>query len=90
VVLQPSGCRLLIVLLVGIATLRRRTETKSRAGIIVAVIAATVIVLVFFPMDTLHDAPETFSAIVGIARLSVILDLVWKRNRDRQAIPRAL
>jgi hypothetical protein len=89
VVLQPSGCRLLIVLLVGIATLRRRTETKSGAGIIVAVIAATVIVLVFFAVDTLHDAPETFSAIVGIAML-VILDLVWKRTGDRQAIPRAL
>lgn len=80
----------MIVLLVGIATLRRRTETKSGAGIIVAVIAATVIVLVFFAVDTLHDAPETFSAIVGIARLSVILDLVWKRTGDRQAIPRAL
>jgi hypothetical protein len=89
VVLQPSGCRLLIVLLVGIATLRPRTETKSGAGIIVAVIAATVIVLVFFAVDTLHDAPETFSAIVGIAML-VILDLVWKRTGDRQAIPRAL
>jgi len=80
----------LILLVVGIAMLRRRTETKSRAAIIVAVIAANVIVLVFFAVDTLHDARETFSAIVGIASLSVILDLVWKRTGDRQAIPRAL
>jgi len=48
----------LILLLVGFATLRRRTETKSRAGIIVAVIAATVTVLVFFAVDALHDAPR--------------------------------
>jgi hypothetical protein len=28
-------------------------------------------------------APETFPAIVGITLLSVLLDIVWKRVRDR-------
>ena len=34
-------------------------------------------------VDTLRYAPEPFSAIVGIALLSVLLDFVWKRARDR-------
>jgi hypothetical protein len=38
-------------------------------------------VLVFFGIDTARNAPETFAAIVGIAALSVVLDLVWKSRR---------
>ena len=50
-------------------------------------IAATAIVLVFFAVDTVRNAPETFSAIVGIAVLAVVLDLVWKWVRGRGATP---
>jgi hypothetical protein len=46
-------------------------------------IGATAVVLVFFAIDTVRNAPETFGAIVGIAVLAVILDLVWKWWRDR-------
>ena len=53
--------------------------------------------LVFFAVDTLRNAPETFVAIIAIAVLAVILDLVWKRVRrapdappaDLQATPSA-
>ena len=48
-----------------------------------AAIAVTATVLAFFAVDTLRNAPETFSAIVGIALLSVLLDFVWKRARNR-------
>ena len=48
-----------------------------------AAIAVTAIVLVFFAVDTLRNAPETFTAIVAIALLSVALDFVWKRSRPR-------
>jgi ABC-type uncharacterized transport system permease subunit len=44
-----------------------------------AAIAVTAIVLVFFAVDTLDDAPDTFIAIVAIALLSVALDFIWKR-----------
>ena len=37
--------------------------------------------LVFFAVDTLRNAPETFVAIVAIALLAVVLDFVWKRMR---------
>jgi amino acid transporter len=41
------------------------------------------IVLVFFAVDTLRNASETFTAIVAIALLAVVLDFVWKRWRGR-------
>src|SRR5829696_2764325 len=75
-----SACSLLIFLLVGIAGYRRRAETGSRAPIVIAAIAVTAIVLVFFAADTLQNEPETFAAIVAIAALSVVLDLVWKHG----------
>jgi len=42
---------------------------------------ATVVVLGFFAVDTLRNAPETFVAIVAIAALAVLLDAVWKHVR---------
>ena len=78
-----SACSLMIFLLVGVAGYRRRAETGSQALIVLAAIALTATVLAFFAVDTLRNAPETFSAIVGIALLSVLLDFVWKRARKR-------
>jgi hypothetical protein len=46
--------------------------------------AGTAVVLVFFAIDTARNAPETFTAIVGIALLAVVLDLVWKRSRGSE------
>ena len=76
-----SACSLAIFLLVGIAGYRRRADTNSRPEIVLAAIAVTAIVLAFFAVDTLRNAPETFTAIVAIALLSVALDFVWKRSR---------
>ena len=78
-----SACSLMIFLLVGVAGYRRRADTGSQALIVLAAIAVNGTVLAFFAVDTLRNAPETFSAIVGIALLSVLLDFVWKRARDR-------
>ena len=78
-----SACSLMIFLLVGISAFRLRAETGSRAPILLIGMAATAVVLVFFAIDTVRNAPETFGAIIGIAVLAVILDLVWKWWRDR-------
>jgi amino acid transporter len=78
-----SACSLLIFLLVGIAGYRRRSDTGSRGEIVLTAIAATAVVLAFFAVDTVRNAPETFSAIVGIALLAVVLDSVWKWARGR-------
>jgi len=43
--------------------------------------------LVFFAVDTLRNAPETFAAIVAITALAVVLDLIWKRVRGPVGSP---
>ena len=78
-----SACSLMIFLLIGLAALRLRAEIGASAPIVLVALAATAVVLVFFAVDTLRNAPETFTAIVAIAVLSVVLDTVWKWMRDR-------
>jgi amino acid transporter len=75
-----SACSLAIFLLVGIAGYRRRHEIGANAAIVLAAITVTAVVLAFFAVDTLRNAPETFTAIIAIGLLSVILDLIWKRS----------
>jgi amino acid transporter len=84
-----SACSLMVFLLVGIAGYRLRAETGSRVAIVVIAIVATAIVLVFFAIDTAQNAPQTFAAIVVIAALCVVLDLVWKRVRKIPPEPAA-
>jgi amino acid transporter len=78
-----SACSLIIFLLVGVAGYRLRASIGARGSIILLGMAATAVVLVFFAVDTLRNAPETFVAIVGIAVLAVLLDLVWKHFRTK-------
>ena len=52
-------------------------------------IGLTVLVLAFFAVDIVPNAPQTFTAIVVIALLAVALDLVWKRSRGDLAEPDA-
>jgi amino acid transporter len=82
-----SACSLMIFLLVGASGYRLRSETGAIGAIVLVGIAATAIVLVFFAIDTLRNAPETFAAIVVIALLAVVLDVVWKRMRGPGGSP---
>jgi amino acid transporter len=76
-----SACSLVIFMLVGVAAFRRRQDTGAAAPIVLAAIAGTAVVLVFFAVDTFRNAPQTFTAIVLIALLAVGLDAIWKRRR---------
>jgi amino acid transporter len=76
-----SACSLMIFVLVGAAGYRLRSTTGASAAIILLGIAATLVVLAFFVVDTFRNAPQTFTAIVVIAALAVGLDVVWKRAR---------
>jgi amino acid transporter len=82
-----SACSLIIFLLVGVAGYRTRAETGALAPVVMAAIAVTAIVLAFFAVDTVRNAPETFAAIVAIALLSIVLDFLWKRSRRAQVRP---
>lgn len=85
-----SACSLLIFLLVGVSGYRLRRETGSLGAIVLLGIATTAIVLVFFAIDTLRNAPETFVAIVSVTALAVVLELVWKRMRGPRQEPDGL
>ncbi len=74
-----SAISLVIFLLVGFAGYRLRAEIGALTAVVVAAIALTALVLVFFAIDTARNSPETFSAIIVITALAVVLDLVWKR-----------
>jgi hypothetical protein len=76
-----SACSLLVFVLVGVAGYRLRAETRAQGWLVLLGLAVAVVVLVFFAVDTLQNAPETFTAMVGITALAVVLDLVWKRLR---------
>ena len=76
-----SACSLMIFVLVGAAGYRLRSTTGASAAIILVGIAATLVVLAFFVVDTFRNAPQTFTAIVVIAALAIALDVVWKRAR---------
>ena len=77
-----SACSLIIFLLVGIAGYRLRAETGAQPIVVIGAIAVTAIVLAFFAVDTLRNEPATFTAIVAITLLSILLDFLWKRSRS--------
>jgi amino acid transporter len=76
-----SAVSLVVFLVVGLAGLRLRAETGSQAWVIVLTMAATAVVLLLFAIDTARNAPETFTAMIVMAALAVVLDVVWKRVR---------
>ena len=58
-----SAVSLAVFLLVGIAGWRRRADTNSNPVIVGCAIVVMAIVLGFFAVDTIQNAPETFTAI---------------------------
>ena len=82
-----SACSLVIFMLVGLSAYRLRAEIGAHAVVVLLAVAVTAVVLVFFAVDTVRNAPETFVAIVAITLLAVVLDVVWKRVRGPMDAP---
>jgi amino acid transporter len=67
--------------LLGYTAVTLGVRFPSRGGVIaIAAIGVSLIVLAFFAVDTLRNAPWTFVAIMLIALLAVVLDALWKRR----------
>ena len=79
-----SVVALTIFLVTGAAAYRLRAEIGARTWILVTAIALTAVVLVVFAVDTAQTAPETFTAMIAILVLAVVLDLVWTRVRRKR------
>jgi amino acid transporter len=76
-----SAVSLVVFLVVCLAGLQLRAETGANAPVIVLTMVATTLVLVLFAIDTARNAPQTFTAMIVLGVLAVVLDLVWKRVR---------
>jgi amino acid transporter len=74
-----SAVALMVFVLVGVAGFRRRADTGSNTALVVAAIGITAVVLGFFIVDTIKNAPWTFAAIAAIAVLSIVLDAVSRK-----------
>jgi amino acid transporter len=81
-----SAVALIVFGLVTAGHLRVRHETGARTWLLVLAIAASAVVLVAFTLTTLVDEPKTAVAMVFILVVSVAVDLVWKRARDRATV----
>jgi amino acid transporter len=79
-----SAVSLMVFLLVALAGWRRRADTRSNPVIVLLALAMTGIVLGFFAVDTLKTAPETFTAIVLLGLLAVVLDAVVRGQHSAE------
>ena len=73
-----SAIALALFVLVAVAGYRRRADTGANTAVTLAAIAASVVVLGFFAVDTLRNDPKTFVAILALTALAVVLELTWK------------
>jgi amino acid transporter len=76
-----SAVSLGVFVLVGVAGLRLRREIDARTWVIATAILSSGVVLVVFAVDTLHDDPRAFWAMIAVVALGFAADAVWKRAR---------
>lgn len=79
-----SAVSLAVFVLVGVAGLRLRHEIAAQAWVIIAAITASAVALSFFVVDTYRHDAKAFWAMIVIVVLGVVIDVVWKRIRDRR------
>ena len=82
-----SATALVLFLLVCASAYRLRAETGSSRGMILLAFAVTVVVLGFFSVDTIRNAPQTFLAMVAIGVLAAVLDTVWRSRMPNAPAP---
>jgi amino acid transporter len=71
-----SAVSLVVFVLVGIAGWRRRADTNSNPVIVSMAIIVSAIVLGFFVVDTVQNAPWTFVAIIGLGLVAIVLEVL--------------
>ena len=76
-----SAVSLIVFLLVGLAGWRRRADTNSSSVLVLLALGVTAIVLGFFAVDTIQNAPETFIAIIALGLLAIGLDHLVRERR---------
>jgi amino acid transporter len=75
-----SAVSLMVFLFVGLAGWRRRADTNSNPVIVALAIIVIAVVLGFFAVDTVQNAPDTFTAIILLGLLAIVLDAMVRRS----------
>lgn len=78
-----SAVALTVFTMISAGHLRVRRETSANPAMLVLAVVATSVVLVTFALTTLVDEPATAITLVVVLALSVVLDVTWKRRRDK-------
>jgi L-asparagine transporter-like permease len=81
-----SAIALCVFTMITAAHMRVRHETGARMAMLVLGVLSTVTVLVTFVFTTLVEEPATAVTLAVILLLCVIIDLAWKRTRDRRMV----
>jgi amino acid transporter len=76
-----SATALVLFLIICAAAYKLRANTGSSLVMILLAWAVTAIVLVAFSVDTLRNAPETFTAMLAILVLAVVFDALWRARK---------
>jgi amino acid transporter len=78
-----SATALVLFLLICAAAYRLRAKTGSSVLMIGLATLVTVVVLLAFAADTVRNAPQTFTAMIAIGVLAVVLDALVRSHRSR-------
>lgn len=78
-----SAVALLIFSAVTVAHFRTYRETGASLIVLIIALVATLGTFIVFTMTTLVNEPKTAVALVVILLAAILLDLFWKRARDR-------
>ena len=76
-----SAVSLAVFVLVGVAAIRLRETIAAHLSILLAGVLFSVVVLVFFAVDTYSNDREAFWTMVILPVLALGLDTAWKRRR---------
>jgi amino acid transporter len=76
-----SATALVLFLIICAAAYKLRANTGSSVVMIGLAALVTAVVLAAFAVDTLRNAPETFTAMLAIGLLAVVFDAVWRSRR---------
>lgn len=76
-----SATALVLFLVICAAAYKLRANTGSSTVMILLAWAVTAIVLLAFSVDTLRNAPQTFTAMILIGVVAIVLDAVWRARR---------
>ncbi len=88
-----TAVALLVFSAVTLAHFQVRKETGASFVILVLAVSSTLVTLLVFCATTLVDQPATGIALVALIVLATVVELLWKRTRERRQIrsaPRAL